>query len=44
VGGLGENGKATVRLAGGSIRPAEVHWYEAHGVGRTGWKIKQFLD
>jgi hypothetical protein len=25
-------------------REAEVHWYEAHGVGRVGWKIKQFLD
>ena len=37
-------GIATVRLAGGSIRPAEVHWYEAHGVGRKGMKIKRFLD
>ncbi len=37
-------GSATVRLAGGSIRRAEVHWYEAHGVGRTGWKVKRFLD
>jgi len=40
-------GVATVRLlarASGSIRLAEVHWYEAHGVGRTGMKIKRFLD
>jgi hypothetical protein len=38
-------GIATVRLlAGGSIRLAEVHWYEAHGVGRTGMKIKRFLN
>jgi len=37
-------GMATVRLASGSIRLAEVHWYEAHGVGRTGMKIKRFLD
>ncbi len=37
-------GFATVRLASGSIRPAEVHWYEAHGVGRKGMKIKRFLD
>ncbi len=35
---------ATVRLAAGSTRRAEVHWYEAHGVGRVGWKIKRFLD
>ena len=37
-------GRATLRLARGSIRQAEVHWYEAHGVGRKGWKIKRFLD
>jgi hypothetical protein len=37
-------GNARVRLANGSIRDAEVHWYECHGVGRTGWKIKRFLD
>jgi hypothetical protein len=37
-------GTATVRLGGGSIRLAEVHWYEAHGVGPKGWKIKRFLD
>ena len=37
-------GVATAGLASGSIRPAEVHWYEAHGVGRKGMKIKRFLD
>jgi hypothetical protein len=37
-------GIATVRLSSGSIRQAEIHWYEAHGVGRVGWKIKRFLD
>ena len=37
-------GVATIRLAGGRVRRAEVHWYEAHGVGRKGWKIKRFLD
>jgi hypothetical protein len=38
-------GIATVRLlASGSIRLAEVHWYEAQGVGPTGMKIKRFLD
>ena len=36
-------GIATVRLASGSIRQAEVHWYEAHGVGRKGLKIRRFL-
>jgi hypothetical protein len=33
-----------VRLINGSIRWAEVHWYEAQGIGRKGWKIKRFLD
>lgn len=34
----------TVRLANGNVRQAEVHWYEAHGVGRRKLKIKRFLD
>jgi len=37
-------GIAAVRYSGGRIRRAEVHWYEAHGIGRRGWKIKRFLD
>lgn len=37
-------GTASVRLASGSTRRAELHWYEAHGVGRKGWKIKRLLD
>jgi hypothetical protein len=37
-------GDATVRLANGSVRRAEIHWYEAHGVGKRGLKIKRFLD
>ena len=37
-------GNATVRLGTGSLRRAEIHWYEAHGVGRRGLKIKRFLD
>lgn len=37
-------GVAMVRLASGRVREAEVHWYEAHGVGKRGFKIKRFLD
>jgi hypothetical protein len=37
-------GRASVQLAGGAVRQAEVHWYEAHGIGRRAWKIKRFLD
>ena len=36
-------GLATIQLATGSIRSAELHWYEAHGIGRKGWKIKRFF-
>jgi hypothetical protein len=36
-------GVAQVRLADGSIRRAEVHWYEAHGIGKKELKIKRFL-
>lgn len=37
-------GNATVRLNNGVLRRAEIHWYEAHGVGKHGLKIKRFLD
>lgn len=37
-------GHAHVRLANGIIRLAELHWYEAHGIGRKKVKIKRFLD
>ena len=33
-------GIARVRLADGSIHTAEVHWYEAHGIGRKELKLK----
>jgi hypothetical protein len=28
----------------GTIRLAEVHWYEAHGIGKRQMKIKRYLD
>ena len=37
-------GTARVRLEDGTIRQAEVHWYEAHGIGRRDFKIKHFID
>jgi len=37
-------GVARVRLADGTERRAEIHWYEAHGIGRKELKIKHFLD
>ncbi len=36
-------GMARVRLPDGSVHVAEVHWYEAAGIGRKEFKIKQLL-
>ncbi len=37
-------GNAKVRLSNGTVRRAEIHWYEAHGIGKRKIKIKRFLD
>ena len=38
-------GIATVRLHGnGRVRRAELHWYEAHGIGKRDFKIKRYVD
>lgn len=37
-------GIAIVELIDGSTRQAEIHWYEAHGIGKRKLKIKDFLD
>jgi hypothetical protein len=37
-------GTATVELPDGTMCYAEVHWYEAHGVGAREFKIKRILD
>jgi hypothetical protein len=37
-------GLAKVRLQSGQIRKAELHWYEAHGIGKRKMKIKRFLE
>ena len=36
-------GVATIRLATGRIRRVELHWYEAHGIGRRELKRKRNL-
>lgn len=36
-------GFATARLQDGRIVFAEVHWYEAHGVGRKEFKVKRVI-
>jgi hypothetical protein len=37
-------GVANVRLSNGTIRLAEVHWFEAHGIGKRKMRIKRYLD
>ncbi len=37
-------GIALVRLRSGTIRNAELHWYEAHGIGRKEIKRKRYVD
>ena len=37
-------GVALVRLEDGSESDAELHWYEAHGIGKQEMKIKELLE
>jgi len=37
-------GVAQVRLQNGQVRTAELHWYEAHGIGKKEIKRKRYLD
>ena len=37
-------GNATIRLPNGVERRVELHWYEAHGIGKRDIKIKRYLD
>jgi hypothetical protein len=37
-------GIARIRLGAGRIRLAELHWYEAHGIGKKEMKRKKYLE
>jgi hypothetical protein len=37
-------GSAYIELVNGEVRLAELHWYEAHGIGRKEMKVKRLLD
>ena len=37
-------GFAVVRCEDGTMAEAEIHWYEAHGIGRRWIKVKRYLD
>ena len=38
-----KKGIATIRLPDGLTAVAEIHWYEAHGIGKVKLKIKEWL-
>jgi len=38
-----KKGVAQIRLPDGSTAMAEVHWYEAHGIGKVKFKVKEWL-
>ena len=37
-------GIAKIQLLDKSIHKAEIHWYEAHGIGKKEYKIKYLID
>jgi hypothetical protein len=37
-------GWATVEFEDGTISEAELHWFEAHGIGKRLMKVKRVLD
>ena len=37
-------GRALVELPSGAVADAELHWYEAHGIGRVDMKVKRLLE
>jgi len=37
-------GQAVISRRTGRVRRAELHWYEAHGIGRRELKRKYYLD
>jgi len=37
-------GVAVIRLRNGRVRRAELHWYEAHGIGKRDFKVKRYIE
>jgi len=36
-------GIAEVQLSDGAVTRAEIHWFEAHGIGKRNIKVKHYL-
>ena len=39
-----QKGVCEIRLRSGLVVSAELHWYEAHGIGRREFKVKRLMD
>ncbi len=39
-----KKGIAYIRLPSGKVKVAELHWYEAHGIGKKEIKRKKYLE
>jgi hypothetical protein len=39
-----KKGIALIRFSDGTVCRAEIHWYEAHGVGKREFKLKRILE
>ena len=37
-------GIVLIQLSNGNVRKAEIHWYEAHGIGRKEFKRKGYVE
>ena len=37
-------GTANIEFADGTMCEAEIHWYEAHGIGAKEYKIKRIVE
>lgn len=37
-------GTALIRVPAGNVRMVELHWYEAHGIGKKEMKIKRYVE
>lgn len=37
-------GVARIRISSGFVLLAEIHWYEANGIGKFEFKIKRYLE
>ena len=37
-------GVAVIRLRNGRVLTAELHWYEAHGIGKRDFKVKRYIE